>query len=439
MAVQNSQKKKIVRRNYTTEERVIAVKDASKMGLCASANKHNIPITTLHGWIKKEKEHQSGTKPKSLSKNQKINPELPNVKTKPSQESKPTVTTKKRRIAKIYTPSQRAEIIEDANANGISSASKKFGVSRFSIYDWMDKVESAAQGKGSSPTTGPDPKEIEVQRDKEILDEWHRHPGLGPSQIRNQLKRKKIKVSVNTTRRVMQDAGYRPPKVRRRTHDQRFESIRPNHLWHLDYLVRYINRSKVHILIVLDDYSRFCVGFGTDDAERADLVCETFDMAVQRYGKPEMVIHDKGSAFWSWRGISRFTALLTEFGIDQIVAQNKEWNGKAEVFNANIQKELFDVYHFYDIAEMYRRLQTHLHWYNHQRTHHALGGLLVPADRYYGRVDEVIARIETGNGRDGLDSLQLQHRCLELFKVVSKEGCSEIWLMGQKLFNMPSP
>jgi len=33
---------------------------------------------------------------------------------------------------------------------------------------------------------------------------------------------------------------------------------------------------------------------------------------------------------------------------------------------------------------------------NHARTHHALGGLLVPADRFYGRAEEVLARIETG-------------------------------------------
>jgi len=33
---------------------------------------------------------------------------------------------------------------------------------------------------------------------------------------------------------------------------------------------------------------------------------------------------------------------------------------------------------------MRRRLAAHLHWYNHGRTYHALGGLLVPADRHYG-------------------------------------------------------
>jgi hypothetical protein len=47
--------------------------------------------------------------------------------------------------------------------------------------------------------------------------------------------------------------------------------------------------------------------------------------------------------------------------------------------------ELFDAHRLYDVAEMRRRLETHLHWCNHARTHYALGGLLVPADRYHGR------------------------------------------------------
>ena len=119
-------------------------------------------------------------------------------------------------------------------------------------------------------------------------------------------------------------------------------------------------------------------------------------------------------------------------GIDQVVAEDKEHNGKVEVFNANLHKELFDRQRFYDLAEMKRRLATHLHWYNHARTHHALGGLLVPADRYYGRAAEVLARIETGAQREG-DELDLRERCLELFKVVSKNGVPEVWLLGQRV------
>src|SRR5215468_4755254 len=279
----------------------------------------------------------------------------------------------------LYTPSQKAEILEHAAAHGITEASKNFSVSRYSIYGWQRKVSNAAVGNGPSPTSGPAPGELEAQRDKEILDEWHRHPGLGPSQIRNQLRRKGIRTSVNTVRRVMEGAGYRPPKVERKVHDQRYEATRPNHLWHLDFVQRNIHRANTFTLILIDDFSRYVVGHGVDEGgERADFVIAAFEEAVARHGRPEMVMSDKGAAFWSWKGVSRFTALLTELGIDHLEAEHKEWNGKVEVFNANLHKELFDAHRFYDFAEMRRRLAAHLHWYNHARTHHALGGLLVP-------------------------------------------------------------
>jgi putative transposase len=363
--------------------------------------------------------------------------EEPGVPGAPAAAPPPAQRTLKSRVAKLYTPSQKALVLEDAARDGVTCAADKHGVSRFSIYAWQRKVAKAAQGECPSPTTGPSPCDIEAQRDKEILDEWHRHPGLGPSQIRNQLRRKRIKTSVNTVRRVMEDAGYRPPKIKRQPHDQRFEAVRPNHLWHLDFVHRNIHRADTFTLILIDDYSRYVVGHGVDEgAERADFVIAAFEEAIARHGKPEMIMNDKGSAFWSWKGVSRFTALLTEHGIDQIAAEHKEWNGKVEVFNANLHKELFDAQRFCDVTEMRRRLAAHVDWYNHGRTHHALGGLLVPADRYYGRVDEVLARIEAGAGRDAGDLLELRERCLELFKVVSKGGVAEVWLLGQRLLEL---
>jgi transposase InsO family protein len=340
------------------------------------------------------------------------------------------------RVAKVYTPSQKAEILEYAAKHTPTEAAKKFGVSRFAVYEWRRKVARAANGEEESPTSGADPKSIEAQRDREILGEWHKHPGLGPSQIKNQLRRRGIKVSVHTTRRVMEEAGYRPPKVKRSAHEERYEAVRPNQMWHLDFVHRHINRASTFTLILIDDYSRFVVGHGVTDVEHANIVIETFEEASQRHGRPESVMNDRGAAFWSWRGISRFTALLTEMGIDQISAEHKEWNGKVEVFNANLHKELFDTHRFYDLAEMRRRLAAHLEWYNHQRTHHALGGLLVPADRYYGRAEKVLAQIEAGGARDPADLLDLRQRALELFKIVTQNGSPEIWLLGQQLFGV---
>lgn len=399
---------KSTRRRYTAEQREHALALAEKKGLVAAARELGIPKTTVSNWRRRTPKEVE-----QVREAEGVEPEKPKGQ-------------------KRYTPSQKAEILEYFGAHSARETTERFGVSKFSIYQWKKQVERAARGEGESPTSGPDPADVEAQRDKEILDEWKRHPGLGPSQIRNQLRRKGIKVAVNTVRNVMIEAGYRPPKVKRDAHDQRYEAVRPNQLWHLDFVHRHINRANTFTLILIDDHSRFVVGHGVDDAERADMVISAFEAAVARHGRPEAVMHDKGSAFWSWKGISRFTRLLTELGIDQIVAEHKEWNGKVEVFNANLAKELFDVQRFYDVSEMKRRLANHLHFYNLRRTSHALGGLLVPADRYFGMEDEVLARIEAGAG-SGPELPDLRDRLLELFKVVSHNGQVEVWLMGQPL------
>ena len=484
-------RKRWKRRRYTAAKRREILKAVDEVGVAEAARRHGVPQTTVSNWLHRDatkvaeaeaaQQAADGTGRAKVTRKRRGPPVMasketaelnakaaakvsassqvaaskkaaaakvaaPKVKaaTEPmaTREANPATTLPKpglvvpkrmsKRVARSYTPSEKAEALEEAASHGVVAASEKLGMSRFSIYDWQRKVEKAAAGKGPSPTSGPAPQEIEEQRDREILGEWRKQPGLGPSQIRNQLRRRGVKVSVTTARRVMEDAGYRPPKVKREPHDERFEAIRPNHLWHLDFVHRNIHQASTFTLILIDDCARFVTGHGVDDAERAEMVIRTFEEAVARHGKPERVMHDRGSAFWSWRGISRFTALLTELGIDQVVAEHKEHNGKVEVFNANLHKELFDRHRFYDLAEMKRRLAAHLHWYNHARTHHALGGLLVPADRYYGRAAEVLARIEAGGQRDG-DELELRERCLELFKVVSKNGVPEIWLLGQRL------
>lgn len=417
-------------RKYTTAEKHAAITLTLEVGPIAAGRELGIPSGTLGCWAHKARQGQPGYAVPAAEESAADEP----TAEEPQASSGDEPARDKHKVARVYTPSEKARALELAASIGVTAASSELGISRFSIYEWRRKVRLAADGKGDSPTSGPDPADIEAQRDKEILDQWHKHPGLGPSQIKNQLRRQGVKIAVNTVRRVMEDAGYRPPKVKRDAHNERYEAVRPNHLWHLDFVHRHINRTNTFTLILIDDHSRFVVGHGVDDAERADMVIETFNAAVERHGRPEAVMHDKGSAFWSWRGISRFTALLVELGVDQIVAEHKEWNGKVEVFNGNLAKELYDVQRFYDVGEMKRRLAAHLHWYNHRRTHHALGGLLVPADRYYGRVEEVLARIEAGAGANAhTDLLDLRDRALELFKVVSRGGKPEIWLLGEPL------
>ena len=418
-------------RRYTLDEKREAIRLAVEVGPNEASRRLSLPSGTVACWCFKARQAEGagGEWPARVAPRDEDETLVPASADDGDSRSE----EEPRRVAKVYTPSQRAQALERAAEVGITATSRELGISRFSLYSWRRRVRLAAEGQGESPTSGPDPSDIAAQRDQEILTTWREHPGLGPSQVRNQLRRRGIKVATATVRRVMEDAGYRPPKARQpNTHDTRYEAVRPNHLWHLDFVERWIGRASTFTLILIDDHSRFVIGHGGDDAERADLVIETFMEAVTRHGRPEMVVHDKGSAFWSWKGISRFTRLLEEMDVQQIPA-SKQANGKIEVFNSNLHKELFDQQLFFDVNEMKRGLAAHIRWYNHRRTHHALGGLLVPADRYFGRVDEVLARIEAGAAADNGDPLALRDRLLELFKVVSRGGKTEVWLMGQQL------
>jgi hypothetical protein len=147
-----------------------------------------------------------------------------------------------------------------------------------------------------------------------------------------------------------------------------------------------------------------------------------------------MAMSDGGSAFYAWRGISQFTGLLDELEVDQLIAKEPQTNGKLEVLNANIAKELFNQETFFDLGEAQRRLRAWIGFYNFRRTHTALGGLLVPADRYFGRADEVLAQIEAGRAPDGLgEPIPVGERQLDLFRIASRGGQVEIYLMGRRI------
>ena len=153
------------------------------------------------------------------------------------------------------------------------------------------------------------------------------------------------------------------------------------------------------------------------------------------------MMSDGGGGFWSWRGIAQFTRLLDELSVDQLIAKVPQVNGKLEVLNANVQKELFNQERFFALGEAFARVRAWVSFYNFGRTHHALGGLLVPADRYFGRADEVLAQIEAGRSADGIgEPIPVGDRQLDLLRVSSRAGRVELLLMGERIWpQTPGP
>jgi len=331
-----------------------------------------------------------------------------------------------------FSPAERAVILKDASELGVGKAAEKHRCSPWSIYDWRRKERQAAQREPDPAGAGEDA--VRQDRHRLILELWRQHPGLGPSQIRNLLKRKGFRASVNTVRATMEEHGYVHPKLRRKEHTGRYEAIRPLQLVHLDFYHFHVHRQKQCLLFVLDDYSRFITGFTLLKSEHADGAIRAFEESVARYGKPEGVMTDRGAAFHAFTGISRFERLLEELEISHFLAQEAAVNGKSEALNAAVQKELVRQLEFLDLGDALRQVAAWVRFYNYKRPHHSLGGILVPADRFHGWQDETMRRLEAGQDVEVTDLMSTDGRALEVFKVVSVAGQPSVYLMGRKVF-----
>ena len=307
------------------------------------------------------------------------------------------------RKGRRYSPGEKAEILaEQARGKSAAELFSKHGVSRETIARWKGRAArqkakggtgevSAAQASHPNPpdsaARAPDPQDSHRGYHahwREVLKVWRSRPGLGPAQIVGQLRRVGIKITVATTRKILEENGYTPPKASvKEVEINRYEAVRPLELVHMDFKHFYINRAKVYLLLLQDDFSRFLCGYRMTDSENMKAVMEVFEQCVSRYGKMQCVMTDAGSAFYSWNGINRFQKLISEeYGVDQIKASTPRSNGKIENVNKQIEKEVLDVKRYASLQEAESAIEAWIRFYNFERTHMGLPEAMVPADRF---------------------------------------------------------
>jgi len=218
---------------------------------------------------------------------------------------------------------------------------------------------------------------------------------MGPAQLRAQLKRfKGWRLSVKAIARVLRAHGYEPVHTHGRPQGpepQRFEAPRRNALWQMDFAELRVGGHRQHVLLVLDDFSRFCVGHALCDEPSAEAAITTLEAAIARHGKPESVRTDRGGGFTS----KEFTSYLERELIDHVVgrAYHPQGGGKVESLVGTLKRELWEVEHFDDWSLAKRRLDAFLADYNERRAHMGIDGL-TPADRFFARADRVLATID---------------------------------------------
>lgn len=305
--------------------------------------------------------------------------------------------------SKRFTQQQKFAILKSAKKVGIKEAARMAEVHYTSVYEWQRRFKALGEEaflayKPSTPGRGI--KKISAKKEQSVLSTWKRYPAFGPGQVRNQLRRLGMTVSTKTVRQIMEANGYKKPRKKnaKKDADNRFEARRPLELVQMDILEFFINKLKVFVLILLDDFSRFIVGFRLLSQTSIDEVIGLVQEAIDRHGKMEEMLTDRGFVFYSWQGANRFERYLEVSGIDHTHASphHPQTLGKIEAFNGHLRTELLDRERFNGVEQAHLAIKQWIFQYNYERTHQGLGGLFVPADRFHGLTEQVLCHLGKG-------------------------------------------
>lgn len=341
---------------------------------------------------------------------------------------------------KHFSQEQKLIILESAREVGVKGAAELAGVHYTTVYDWRNKLKVLGEENFLANVTksrGRGTKVISEAQEKAVLESWELHPGFGPGQIRNQLRRQGVSISSRTVRKIMEANGYigRQKKSEKKG-CRRFEASRPLELVQIDILEFFINKLKVYLLLLQDDYSRFIVGWRLADETSIDLVIRVVQESINRYGKMEEILSDRGFVFYSWRGGNRFERYLESERIEHTHARahHPQTLGKIESTNKQIQKELLRRQRFESSSEAEDAIGKWINSYNYERTHQGLGGFLVPADRFQGRVEEVekcIAEYLDPSAQNGYHREGISRSLLNV--TLEADGGLKLYLFGHPI------
>ena len=255
------------------------------------------------------------------------------------------------------------------------------------------KKDGVAGLDGPARKTGPARKSAKRVAAEHALSQLGPLPsGTGVGKVQGLLYRLGfLKISKGTAGKVAQAQVPPVPKVRgkRRRNKARkvrsFERARPNELWQTDIMTFMLKgQYRVYLIGFMDDNSRFLVGWGLFRFQTTKHVQEVFRAAIEKHGLPKEVLSDNGRQYYTWRGKSQFTIMLTKLGIAHIRSRpyHPQTCGKIESFWRNMWQECLSAVPLSSFEEAEQKIGEYVAHYNFKRPHQGIGNL-VPADRYY--------------------------------------------------------
>jgi transposase InsO family protein len=270
---------------------------------------------------------------------------------------------------------------------------EELGIGHSTLNKWIKRYreegEAGLMDRQAIPAKNPS-RRINPAIRKKAVELKRQDPQRGVRRIAQVLKRHHLmKVSPETVRKTLQEAGLNDPPVKRKPkrNPQKprfFERSTPNQLWQSDIFCFRLGGRNAYLVGYIDDYSRYITGMGLYRSQTAEHVIETLRRGVAEYGVPKEMLTDNGRQYTNWRGTTRFERELKKDRIRHIRSQphHPMTLGKIERFWKSIYAEFLSRVQFNSFEEAQDRLALWVKYYNYKRPHQGIGGLC-PADRFF--------------------------------------------------------
>jgi putative transposase len=267
----------------------------------------------------------------------------------------------------------------------------ELGIPRSSYYRWLHPKE---------PKPGAPPwNRITPNEEHRILSVAKEFPELSSRQISVWITDNEgFAVSESTVYRILRREGLvkRPEYQVAAAKEYHTKTNRPHQMWSTDCsYFKVPGWGYYYLVTVMDDYSRFILGWKMQTDMSASSLIEVVQQAVDATGMTNVpvvdrtkLLSDNGSGY-----ISRaFNDYLRLVGIAHILSApfHPQTNGKIERYHRSVKTQVNQLTYEFP-GELEKAIADFIDYYNYRRYHVALGNV-TPADVLYGRREEILER-----------------------------------------------
>jgi putative transposase len=277
-------------------------------------------------------------------------------------------------------------------SRGKQQALMALGIPKSSYYRWR-------QGRHSSGNRKRPWNRITPEEEEKILAVARESPELSSRQLSAWITDNEgFAVSESTVYRILRREGLvkRQETQLSAANEYHTKTTRPHQMWATDAsYFRVVGWGYYYLVTVMDDYSRFILGWKLQKDMSANSLIEVVQEAVDATGMTDVHVEDR-TKLLSDNGagyVSRaFRNYLNLVGIGHILAApfHPQTNGKVERYQQSLKKEVNQLP--YELpSELERAIAAFVDYYNYHRYHKALGDV-TPADVLYGRREGILKR-----------------------------------------------